>query len=210
MQPNKVGAAASFVLTIQFLLTLLWIITAWPPEGFEGLAASMADYFRERIDQPFEFAVLNLYNVSFALSAVALAVVLRRQFSDFPHLGDFAFSNIVIASSMYVASGVVPLVAAPDLLEAGDESALNAVEGVGVGLLLGATMASGFAVTTFSLVGFLSKRLPTFLCILMLAAGLIEVVEWAVPAILILDPLIGTCWSVWLGVLLLQNRLVKV
>jgi hypothetical protein len=206
MQPTRAGAIASFVLTAQFLLTLLWIIVAWPPEGFSGLADSMAEYFRARIDQPVAFAAMNLYNVSFSLSAVGLGVVLRRQFRDFPYSVDFAFFNIVIAGAMYMASGAVPLIAAPELLQAGDESALNAIEGVGVSLLLGATMASGFAVIMFSLIAFRSKRLPFLLCAIMLAAGLIEIAEWSVPAILVLDPLLGTFWSMWLGILLWQDR----
>jgi hypothetical protein len=190
-------------------LTLLWIVVSWPPEGLAGLTGAMAEYFRSRIDLPFEFAVLNLYNVSFALSALALAVVLRRQFFEFPHCVDFAFANIIVAGAMYVASGVVPLVAAPVLLQAGDASALNALEGVSMGLLLGATMASGFALATFSFVGFRSKRLPFVLCSLILAAGLIETVEWANPAILVLDPLLGSFWSFWLGSLLWRNRLAR-
>jgi hypothetical protein len=206
MQPTRVGAIASFVLTGQFLLTLLWIVVAWPAGGLAGLADAMAEYFRARATEPLPFAVLNLYNVSFALSALTLGVVLRRQFSDFPYRADFAFFSIVIAAAMYVASGVVPLVAAPDLVKTGDLSAVNAIEGVGAGLLLGGTMASGFAVTVFALIGFSSKRLPFPLCVLMLTAGLVEVVEWAVPAILVLDPLLGAFWSIWLGILLWTNH----
>lgn len=210
MQPTKFGAVLSFILTIQFLLTLAWILVAWPAEGLAGLTDAMAEYFRARIDQPFSFAVLNLYNVSFALSASALAVVIRRQFLDFQYLGDFMMLNVAIAAAMYVASGIVPLVAAPPLHAIGDESALNAIEGVGAGLLLGATMASGFAVITVAVMGLMSKRLPFFLCLIVLSAGIIELIEWAVPTILILDPLLGSVWSVWLGVLFLQGRVAHV
>jgi hypothetical protein len=149
--------------------------------------------------------VLNLYNVSFALSALTLGLILRKQFSEYSYRLDFAFFNIVIAATLYIASGVVPLVAAPDLVKAGDQSAVNAIAGVGAGLLLAGTMASGFAVGMFAIVGFSSKRLPAGLCALMLAAGLVELVEWGIPPILLLDPLLGSFWSIWLGILLWNN-----
>jgi threonine/homoserine/homoserine lactone efflux protein len=68
-------------------------------------------------------------------------------------------------------------------------------------------MASGFAVVVFAAVGLSSKRLPSLLAGLMIVAGLIETIEWAVPAILILDPLLGAVWSIWLGSLLWKDRI---
>ena len=206
MQPNRAGAIASFVLTVQFVLTLLWIAMSWPPSGLSGLADSMANYFRSHVSEPLPFAVMNLYNVSFAVSALTLGVVLRRRFPDYPHRIDFGFFSIVMAATLYVASGMVPLVAAPNLVKAGDTSALNALEGISAGLLLGGTMASGFALFALGWVGLASKRLPFMLSGLIMAAGLIELAEWRVPVILILDPLFGSFWSLWLGSLLWMNR----
>jgi hypothetical protein len=206
MQPTRVGAIASFVLTVQFALTLLWILVAWPDEGLGALAASMSALFRENATNPIPFAIMNLYNVSFAVSALTLAVVLRRQFHDFPYRMDFVYAMAAVAGALYVASGMVPLVAGPDLVKAGNDAAVSAIEGVGVGLLLAGTMASGFAVIVIATVGFESKRLPALLCGIAFLAGVTEVIEWAVPAILILDPLLGTVWSVWLGSLLWADR----
>ncbi len=209
MQPNKIGAIASYVLTVQFLLTLLWIVVSWPPTGLPELADSMAHYFRAHISEPLPFAVMNLYNVSFAVSALSLALILRRLFPPFTFPIDFAFFSIVIAAALYIASGVVPLVAAPSLAKAGNESGLSVLEGISAGLLLAGTMASGFGVAVFAWVGLRSRRLPVLFCCVMLLAGLIETAEWGVPAILVLDPLFGSVWSVWLGTLLWTNR-VKV
>jgi len=207
MKPTRVGAVLAFVLTLQFLLTLLWILVSWPPGGLGSLADAMAQYFLARANDPFAFILLNLYNVSFAVSAVALAVIMRGLFSDYPHRAQFAVYSILVAAAQYVASGVVPLVALPPLVAAGDHSAVNALVGVSTGLLLGATMASGFAVATFAWIGFSSARLPRALCGLMLFAGLIEMVEFGVPLILVLDPLSGAAWSIWLGTLLWNDRI---
>ncbi|MCL4691457.1 MAG: hypothetical protein KJ060_02990 [Candidatus Hydrogenedentes bacterium] len=206
MQPAKVGAIASFVLSVQFLLTLVWIIVSWPPEGLAGLVDAMGAYYRERVDEPFAFATMNLYNCSFGVSALTLAVVLRRQFSDYPLGTDFAVASITAAAAMYIASGVVPLIAAPPLAEAGDEAALRLVEGVSAGLLLGGTMASGFALVAFGVLALNSGRLPRPLCIVIVLSGSIEIVEWSSAGLLVLDPILGTLWAAWLGSQLWADR----
>ncbi|GMV90616.1 MAG: hypothetical protein AMXMBFR82_03940 [Candidatus Hydrogenedentota bacterium] len=207
MQPAKVGAIASFILAVQFLLTLVWIVVSWPPEGLSGLVDAMGAYYRERVDEPFAFATMNLYNCSFGVSALTLAVVLRRQFSDYPLSTDFAVASITAAAAMYIASGVVPLIAAPPLAEAGDDAALRIVEGVSAGLLLGGTMASGFALVTFGSLALNSRRLPTPLCIVIILSGSIEIVEWSSAGLLVLDPILGSLWAAWLGSQLWADRL---
>lgn len=206
MQPAKVGAIASFILAVQFLLTLVWIVVSWPPEGLSGLVDAMGAYYRERVDEPFAFATMNLYNCSFGVSALILAVVLRRQFSDYPLSTDFAVASITAAAAMYIASGVVPLIAAPPLAEAGDDAALRIVEGVSAGLLLGGTMASGFALVTFGSLALNSRRLPTPLCIVIILSGSIEIVEWSSAGLLVLDPILGSLWAAWLGSQLWADR----
>ncbi|MCC6698711.1 MAG: hypothetical protein IT365_24010 [Candidatus Hydrogenedentes bacterium] len=206
MRPYRVGAVASFVLAVQFLLTLVWIIVSWPPEGLSGLVDAMGAYYRERVDEPFAFAAMNLYNCSFGVTALTLAVVLRRQFSDYPLGTDFAVASITAAATMYVASGVVPLIAAPPLAEAGDEAALRVVEGVSAGLLLAGTMASGFALVVFGVLALNSRRLPTPLCLLIVLSGSIEIVEWGSAGLLVLDPIFGTVWTAWLGSQLWADR----
>lgn len=209
MRPNRAGAVACFVLTVQFVLTVLWIVVAWPPNGFTGLADAMANYFLSSVDKPFTFAVMNLYNVSFAISAMVVALVMREQFSDYPRRMDMAVYLIVVAASLYIASGMVPLVALPGLVAAGNTAAVDAIVGISTGILLGATMASGVGLFVFALVGLDSKRVPKLLCGILIVVGVIEVFEFAVPVFLLLDPLLGSFWSIWLGGLLWANRLAK-
>ncbi len=209
MRLHRVGAVACFVLTIQFVLTVLWIVVSWPPNGFTGLADAMANYFLSNVDKPFIFAVMNFYNVSFALSAMVVAVVMRELFADFPRRMDMAVYLIVVAASMYIASGVVPLVSVPGLVSSGNTTAVETVIGVSTGLLLGATMASGFALMVFAWVGFDSKRLPFVLCLMLLTVSIVEIFEFAVPVFLLIDPSMGTFWSLWLGALLWNDRLAK-
>jgi hypothetical protein len=44
--------------------------------------------------------------------------------------------------------------------------------------------------------------------LLLIADGLMQIVEFAVPAFLVLDPAAGTVWSVWLARILWRNGLV--
>jgi hypothetical protein len=206
MPLHRVGAIASFVLTVQFVLTILWIVMSWPEDGFTGLADAMADYFKSHANQPVSFAILNLYNVSFAISALVLAVIMRHAFADYPIRMQLAVYLIIVAASLYVASGVVPLVGAPELIELGDESAIRVMIVISTGLLLAATMASGFALALFAWVALVSKRLPVLLCVLLLVASAMEILEFAVPIFLFLDPFSGSVWSLWLGYLLWSNR----
>lgn len=209
MRLNRVGAIACFVLTVQFVLTVLWIVVSWPPAGFTGLADAMANYFLSRVNSPYIFAAMNFYNVSFALSAMVLAMVMREMLADYPRRTDMAVYLIVVAASLYIASGVVPLVSVPGLVSTGNTTAVETVIGVSTGLLLGATMASGFALLIFAWLGFASKRLPFVLCLMLLTVSLVEVFEFAVPVFLLIDPVMGTFWSMWLGALLWNDRIVK-
>ena len=206
MQLSRVGALASFVLTVQFLLTLLWLLASWPAEGLAGLADAMAAYFLAEALEPTTFAAMNLYNVSFGLSAAVLAVTMRNRFSDYPVRGELAVYAIVVAAMLFVASGMIPLVGLPDLVRAQDASAVATMVAMATGLVFAATMCCGIGLALFAWVGFSSRRLPAGLCWLLLVVGLIELVEFAVPLFLLLDPLIGTCWSLWLGELLWRDR----
>lgn len=207
MRASRVGAVASFVLTAQFLLTLLWEVQSWPPSGLAGLAEAMAAYFLSTVHDPLMWTLVNMYNVSFAISALVLGVFLRDHFRDYPRLFDVAFGLVMVAVVLTFASGAVPMIALPGLVKAGDTSAVNALVSISTGLLLGATMAFGFTLSLFAALGFLSKRLPSVLCTMLLIVGVIEIVEFAVPAFLVLDPLLGTCWSLWLGILLWRDQL---
>lgn len=209
MGAHRVGALACFVLTAQFLLTVMWVVVAWPPGGFSGLADAMAQSFLGHVNDPFIWFVLNFYNVSFALSATVVGLVLRDQFGDLPRRAQMFMYLILIAAALYVVSGVVPMIALPDLINAGDTPAVNAVVAISTAFLLGATMVSGFVLLLGAAIFHASRRVPLLLCGILVVAGAIEIAEFAVPVFLFLDPFIGAFWSVWLGVLLWMNRLAR-
>jgi hypothetical protein len=84
-------------------------------------------------------------------------------------------------------------------------SAVNAIVGVTTGLVLGATSAAGAGVVLTSVAALHSGRLPRVLCYLFLIDGLMQLAEFAVPLFLILDPVLGSVWSLWLGAVLWRD-----
>jgi len=206
-QMHRIGAYAAFALTIQFLATLAWIVVSWPPTGLAGLMGAMADSFLAQAQAPFPFVLLNLYNASFAASAVVLILVMRQQLTESPFLMQLAVIAIVIAAALFLASGIIPVVSVPQLVAAKDTSAVNAIVGVTTGLVLGATSAAGAGVVLTSIASLKSGRLPRVLCYLFLIDGLVQLGEFSTPLFLVLDPFLGSIWSLWLGAILWRDGL---
>jgi hypothetical protein len=129
-------------------------------------------------------------------------IVMSEQLPESPHLTRFGVLAIAIAAAQFLASGIIPIVSIPELVRANDASAVRAIVGVVTGLVLGATTAAGCGVTLIACAMLASGRFPKLLCYLCLVDGMMQMVEFAVPLFLILDPLLGTLWSLWLGSIL--------
>lgn len=211
MQLRKIGAVASFILTFQFLLTLWFIWVAWPTEGprgwaaLNGLADSIAAYIAEMAAKPAPFMLANLYNAVFCAPAIVLALALREHLAPAGHRMLLAVVGASIAGGLWLAGGIIPLVCVPQIVAANDISALRAVSGITIGLILAATTAAGFAAVLAGSAGISTGGLPRLLCWLLIIGGVVEICEFAVPVFLIIDPTLGAIWSLWLGILLLRS-----
>lgn len=211
MQLRKIGAVMAFVLTIQFLLTLWFIVIAWPKEGpggwaaLNGLADSIAAYITGLAATPAPFMLASLYNAVFCVPAIVLAVALREHLAEARHRMLLAVIGAAIAGGLWLAGGIIPVVSVPQIVAANDTSALRAVSGIAIGLILAATTAAGFAAVLAGSAGLSTGRLPRLLCWLLIVGGVVEICEFAVPVFLIIDPTLGTIWSLWLGILLLRS-----
>jgi len=209
MHLRKIGAVMAFVLTIQFLLTLWFIVLAWPKEGpggwaaLNGLADSIAAYIAGLAATPFMLA--SLYNAVFCVPAIVLAVALQEHLAEARHRMLLAVIGAAIAGGLWLAGGIIPVVTVPQIMAANDTSALRAVCGIAIGLILAATTAAGFAAVLVGSAGISTGRLPRLLCWLLIVGGVVEICEFAVPVFLIIDPTLGTIWSLWLGFLLLRS-----
>jgi hypothetical protein len=205
---HRIGAYAAFALTLQFLATLAWIAASWPAAGFAGLTEAMAVSFLAQSQAAFPFVLLNLYNASFAASAVVLVTVMSEYLTQAPFLMRLAVIAITVAASLFLASGIIPVMSIPQLVRANDSSAVHAVVGIATGLVLSATSAAGTGVVLSGAAALRTGRLPRLLCYLIILDGVMQIGEFAVAPFLVLDPLAGTIWSVWLGTLLWRNALV--
>lgn len=206
---NQLAAATAFGLTLQFLATLAWIALAWPEGGLANMAGlddRMGALIVDMLDEPNVFLSANLYNVSFGLTAATLIVLLRGRLSGAPLRATLAVIWIGGAATLYVATGIVPITAGEALIESADQSALLAIILVTKGLLLAATFMSGVGLFFAAWAALETRFLPAALCWVMFAAAAVEVVEYSSPWFLVLDPLLGAVWSLWLGAILLTLK----
>lgn len=209
MRLSRIGALASFGLTLQFAATLAWIVAALPRTGIAGLGdltEAMAAYFVDFADAPVSFTFLNLYNASFGITAIVLVVVMRERMRDAPLRMQLAVIAITIAATLFLASGIIPNVVDVSQFALNDPSALRATVGIVTGLVLAATTAAGFGVSLSGWAALDTGHLPKPLCWLLIADGLMQIAEFATPLFLILDPLAGTIWSISLGLLLWRSK----
>lgn len=211
MQLRKIGAVAAFILTFQFLLTLWFIVIAWPKDGSQGWAAlhalpdSIAAYIAAMAAKPAPFMLANLYNAVFTVPAIVLAVALREHMAEARQRMLLVLVGAAIAGGLWLAGGIIPVLCVPQIMAANDVSALRAVSGIVIGLILAATTAAGFAAVLVGSAGLGTRRLPRLLCWILIIGGVVEICEFAVPVCLIIDPTLGTIWSVWLGIIFLRS-----
>ncbi|MEQ1928984.1 MAG: hypothetical protein ABL957_00435 [Parvularculaceae bacterium] len=206
---NRLAAATAFGLTLQFLATLGWIAISWPQGGVANIGQldeRMGDMIVDMLGEPNVFLSANLYNVSFGLTALTLMVLLKERLSAAPIRAMLALCWISGAAALYVATGIVPLTAGDALIASADKSALLSIVLVTKGLLLAATFMSGVGLFFAAWAALDTRFVHPALCGVMFAAALIEMVEYSSPWFLILDPLLGTIWSLWLGAVLFRMR----
>jgi hypothetical protein len=203
MQLARAGAFASYALTLQFAATLAFVAAAFPQGGIGGLsqlAESMADYIANHSATLLPFFVLNLYNASFAITAVVTILAAYELLADSaPVRMRIAVIAITMAGTLFLATGIIPIVTGRDIVELKDASTLRLLVGILIGTDLAATSAAGWAVALGGSAGLTSGRLPRGLSYLLIVSGVVEIIEFAVPLCLVLDPLLGTFWSLWLG-----------
>ena len=200
MSTNKTASIVSFVLTLQFLATLGWIVASWGSTGLGGLTGGMADYFLRNVEDRFYFTLINLYNVSFGLTAVSLVVLLQKHITVARTRYFLAILWLTAAAALYVASGIIPIVGADAIAMSGRGELTQVIVVVVTGLVLAATFASGVGLF-FAASALLADQLfPTLLCFIMFGSAAIEVAEYSSTLLLILDPALGTVWSIWLGI----------
>src|SRR5262249_36003371 len=143
--------------------------------------------------------IINLYNASFAITMVVLAIILRKRLAQARLKMQIAVIALSGAAALLLASGIIPIVSGPTLVKLKDASALQATIGIVAGLTLAASTAAGFGVVLTAWSGLETGGLPVGLCWLMIIGGLAEIAEFMSPILLILDPAAGTVWSLWLG-----------
>jgi hypothetical protein len=154
-------------------------------------------------------AVIGVLHVVLALGGALAALAIHEKLTkDAPTTVLVATTFGLIASGIFLAEGIASVVAASlfgSALQGGDaeaRAAYRAAMGVGWGFFLAGLFAYGLWVALVSASGLRSKGLPTAFCWLGLVWGTEAILA---PASSVLSvPLLGTVWSIWLGIVLLK------
>jgi hypothetical protein len=209
MRITRAGGYASWFTFAQFLALLSIFVFVFPrfgltaPDDFsdpvKGIAALQS--------APGVFTAVNLLDASFGVTALVVVLALRELLGGAaPVRMRLAVLLTSASAALFLAGGIVPIVAFPGVVQAHDHSGYRAVNGVSTGLVLAATSAVGLAVALAGWSDFAARRLPTPLRALLLIGGVVEVCEFAAPSLLIVDPLLGLLWTAWLGVTLVRLK----
>jgi hypothetical protein len=212
MQLRKISAIAAFVLASQFMIALALVVVAWPKgsptfvSALNQLVDSSVSWVAALVARPPLFLLANLYNALWCAPIIVLALALREQMPPARHRMLLALISASIAGALFLAGGIIPVVSLPQIAAASDMSASRAVSGIVLGMVLTATSAAGFAVMLIGSAALSTGYLPRLLALLLIVSGVLEICEFAVPLCLVLDPVLGAVWSLWLGVVLLRAK----
>jgi hypothetical protein len=212
MKLSKLGAVAAFILTLQFLATLAVAALSWPKGSPFGISAlnhlvdGIVIYIGAFAAKPAPFLLANLCNALLCAPAIVLTLALRERMPEARHRMLLAVIGASIAGALFLAGGIIPVVSLPQIIAANDLSAYRGVRGIVIGMMLAGTSAAGFALVLAGSAALSIGRLPRTLALLLVVGGMVEICEFAVPLILILDLILGVIWSLWLGVTLLISQ----
>jgi hypothetical protein len=207
MRLQKIGGLAALGLSIQFLVSLVFFVFVLPRLGlttFDDLG-NPAKGMVAMAASPGPFFVLNLINASFGVTTVLIGLGLYERFQDTSVDMRLVAIAAAIASAFFLAWGLVPIATLPAVVAANDASAYRAVNAVAGGLALTGVFAAGWILVLSGFAGLRVGRLSRPLAFFLIAGGIVEILEFAIPLFLLLDPLVGVAWGLWLGIELLRT-----
>lgn len=129
--------------------------------------------------------ILHSTLASFAVTLVLVAFALRKRWSDVPQLTLALVIIASIASALFLVSGILSIAGTSP----GKVTDLWPVRSSAMGLTL---LLAG-------LIGVAKKKLSIALSLVLILAGVMQVLELAQLVFIILNPLFGIVWSLWLA-----------
>jgi hypothetical protein len=206
---QKIGGYAAVIQGLAFVALLLFIFGFEIPQGL-GPGADTAKELAVAARSVIPFLIPNLIVMLLSITIILNTLALRERMQDgAPNRMRLAVLAASISSALFLANGVMsftgypPIVALPDTAAA--VSAVRALDAVTNGLLLAAIFAAGLNLLLIGWAALSTKGLPALLSYLLLLAGVVAVLSFAVSIFGLVGPVLNVVFSLWLGYVLLTQ-----
>jgi hypothetical protein len=212
-QRQTVGGIAALCLSTLFIGLLLLLAVVLPGQGYgPHLLDDPATGIRF-VATSWLPVVLALIYIGNALAFVPLTLALAHRFrAAAPAVVQVIVAAGLIASGSWLAYGMISMISIPVVVStyqhdaAGGGAIYLALRLTTNGMNAGAIFAAGW---TISLVGWTALRvhgLPKLLSMLMLLAGILMILSFALLSVGLIGVLLAPVWSAWLGCALLRKQ----
>ena len=201
--------AAAYLAAMPFFLLVLKIQDlADPLQMVETLVANQSSMYA------MEFIVYVLFGLFLVVLAVALNDRLKVGAEALMAVATpiaIIWAGLLIASGMIYNAGIAPVVALYDTDQAQAVSLWSAIDAVSSGLSGNGEIIGGTWMLLVSMAAWKTRKLPKPLNVLGIAIAIVAILS-SIPALKDLAFIFGLgqiVWFVWLGIIMLNNRLTR-
>ena len=202
---QKVGGYATLLTCVLFVAILVIAFGVLGPQGVTPDApADIVLAVGAKSITPFQ--IDNLITMLFSITLVLGALAVRdRLQGGAPNRMRVAVIAASVGSALFLAGGIISFDGFPPIVAANDLAAFRILSAVTQGLVNGAIFAFGLTGLLWAWAGLSTKGLPALLCYILLLAGVVAVLAFAIPIFGLLGVVINVVWAFWLGYVLLMQ-----
>src|SRR4030042_6082329 len=211
MKLQRIGGLAAVVYALLLVFFLVVVAVLFPRLGLVG-PGDWGDFdpvknITARTDSPSTFFSLDLGFLLLGIASILFVLALReRMEADTPNIMQIALIGASIACALYIAHGLIEIVGFPSIITAKDASALRAGMAVTLGLGIAGSHALGWAFLLSGCAALKTAALPKMLACLLILNGIISIIVFAVPPVMLVGTIAAIVSSLWLGAVLLRSR----
>ena len=203
---QRAGGYAILLAGLQFVAILVIVFGVLAPQGVAGPDTPVETQLAVGAASPGPFRILNLNIALFSITLVLGALAVRERLqSGAPNRMRLAVLAASIGSALFLANGLISYSGLPPLAAAGDLIGFRVLNLVTGGLITSAIFAAGWMLFLWGWAGLSTKGLPAGLSYLLLLAGVVSILGFAVPIFGLLGVAINVLWAFWLGFVLMSQ-----
>jgi hypothetical protein len=202
---QKVGGYSALVTGLQFVAILVIAFGVLGPQGVTP-DAPPDKVLAVAAKSITPFLIENLVTMLFSITIVLGALALRERLqAGAPNRMRVAVIAASVGSALFLASGITSFSGFPPIVAANDLPAFRILNAVTQGLVNAGIFAYGWTALLWGWAGLSTKGLPAVLNYVLLLAGVVAVLAFAIPIFGLLGVVINVIWAFWLAYVLLTQ-----